>query len=122
MGEISLLDAKALLKGVCEHLRTDEKDESERVVGAELTDHDMVVDRLRDTFFRQYLAYAKFYNCSLPVAHPEHYYAEREWRKFGPMPLRMGLKEVVLPNNYAEQLEQLFPQYKDKIRPLNSSE
>lgn len=120
-GLMALDDAKALLKGVCEHLRSESGErKTTRIVGEELKNREMVIARLSSTFTREYLAYTKFYNSSLPVEHPEHYYAEREWRKFGPMPLRMGLREIVVPANFVDRLIALYPDYRQQIRVFES--
>ena len=117
-GLTALQDAKALLIGAQGHLYGRANPFlGERKVGYALESVDQVVDRLRDTFYKDFLAFVKFYDSDLPVDHPEHYYAEREWRKFGPFNLRMGLEEIVVPSSYVERLIERFPQHRGRVRP-----
>jgi hypothetical protein len=116
-GHFLLRDLQALLKGIHEHLY-DGPGETSRTVGAELCSKQEVIERLKDTFHTELLAFLKFYDGDLPVDHTDCFYSEREWRKFGPMPLPITLKEIVVPKEYENSLGTRFPQYRDKIRPL----
>jgi hypothetical protein len=111
-------DLRALLKGVVNHVgerhgtRT-----SDRVVGGELHSAEEVHERLEDVFLKDLLAFVKFYDSELRVDDDKHFYAEREWRKFGAMSLTQSLREIVAPEAYVDRLKNRFPHFAGLVRP-----
>jgi hypothetical protein len=56
------------------------------------------------------LAFVKTFDVDLPVDHPQNYYMEREWRKFGHLSLDLPLREIIAPPDCREALRSEFPQ------------
>ncbi len=111
-------DLRALLRGLVDHGRKGRDSEArERAVGGELQSADEIHQRLEDVFLKELLAFVKFYDSELPVSDARHFYAEREWRKFGAMSLTQSLKEIITPQAYVGRLKQRFPQFADLVRP-----
>lgn len=115
-GSFLLRDLDALLKGM-HAFPLGGPAEKERTVGVPLRSRAEVDDRLESTFYKDFLAFLKFFDGDLPVDHPEYYYAEREWRKFDVVDLELTLREIVVPAAYERALVSRFPQHAEKIRP-----
>ena len=80
-----------------------------RVLGAAPRSRIEAVD-MAASELAQMLAFVKTFNVNLPIDHPENYYMEREWRKFGNLPLHMPLREIIAPADCIEELRNDFPQ------------
>jgi hypothetical protein len=78
-----------------------------RVAGSPATSPEEAVDLAESLIRRDFLAFLKVFNVDLPDDHPENYYMEREWRKFGHMNLAMSLRCVVAPQEYHDRLREL---------------
>lgn len=76
---------------------------------------DEALDMVSSLISKELLAYLKFFNSDLPVEHPQNYYMEREWRKFGNLPLDMALRQVIVASGYGNRLGNLFPQLTEAI-------
>jgi hypothetical protein len=113
-------ELRALVIGIQTHLHPSApfKEESSRTFGSELGSKEEVINCLESVFHRDLLAYLKFYDSDLPFDHPENYLAEREWRKFLPMPLDISLSEIVIPSGYEEKFLARFPEHMEKLRML----
>lgn len=59
----------------------------------------------------QMLAFVKTFDVDLPTVHPQNFYMEREWRKFGNLPLHMPLREIIAPPDCVEALRNEFPEF-----------
>lgn len=119
-GGFFLKDQWSLLQGVHEYLMSegDGVTKSQRM-GEKPQSKEETVDRLKAVFTKDFLAFLKFYNADLSVDHVDYYYAEREWRKFGPFPLSVGLKEVIVAPGYADRIRERFPRWDALTRELN---
>lgn len=75
-----------------------------RVVGAPAVDAQDAADEAADLIARDLQSFLKFWNVDLPDGHPENFYMEREWRKFGNLQLALCLEEIVAPLKYHDEL------------------
>jgi len=118
-GSFFLKDLSSLLHGICEHLAPECGNKTtSRQMGQRPSDKQETVDRLEAAFTKDFLAFLKFFDADLPIEHLDYYYAEREWRKFGPFPLGIGLKEIVVPSEYVARIEERFPHFSKFVREL----
>lgn len=82
---------------------------STRTAGANPTSQIEAVDMAKSEL-AQMLAFIKTFDVDLPIDHPQNYYMEREWRKFGNLPLDMSLREIIAPPDCVGALRDEFPQ------------
>lgn len=68
-----------------------------------------------DLLTRDVMAFLKFYDVELPDDHPENYYMEREWRKYGALPLELPLRQIVVPAEYSDRVADRFPHLAAKV-------
>lgn len=65
------------------------------------------------------LAFVKMFEVDLPRDDPKNYYMEREWRKFGNLPLDTSLREIIAPADFVEALRNEFPRLCElEFRPV----
>jgi hypothetical protein len=64
---------------------------------------------------KELLAFMKFFDIALPDDHPENFYMEREWRKFGSLGLELTLRKIIVGMGYGERLAKRFPQHANLI-------
>lgn len=70
----------------------DRPSSSTRIEGVDPKSAMEAVD-LAESELEKMLAFVKRFEVDLPIDHPQNYYMEREWRKFGNLPLHMPLRE-----------------------------
>lgn len=80
-----------------------------KVAGAPSESPQEAIDEAESLIQRDFLAFLKLFDVDLPDDHPENYYMEREWRKFGHLNLRMTLRHIVAPVMSYELLRNRFP-------------
>jgi hypothetical protein len=69
-----------------------------------------------DVFTQQFLAFIKPFNSELPNDHPNNFYLEREWRKFGNLGFQpRDVMHVIVEPDYIERLKKERPAYSDKV-------
>jgi hypothetical protein len=93
--------------------------EPARILGRDLQTLDEVVSATRSVYEKDFLAFVKPFDPHLTDDHPDNYYMEREWRKYGN--LRCGpddVTRVVVERSFAERARQEFPQFAEKITSL----
>ena len=66
------------------------------------------MDEATSLIERELQAFLKFWNVDLPEDHPENFYMEREWRKFGNLPLAPCLREIVAPASFHADLQAIL--------------
>jgi hypothetical protein len=82
---------------------------STRVLGDDPKSPIEAVD-MAESELAQMLAFVKTFDVDLRIVHTQNYYMEREWRKFGNLPLHMPLREIIAPRDCVESLRNEFPQ------------
>lgn len=88
----------------------DSPDSRSKIVGASAKDAQGAADEASSLITRDVQAFLKFWDVDLPEDHPENFYMEREWRKFGNLGLALCLEEIIAP-----------PQYHDALRSIVES-
>ena len=79
-----------------------------RVAGSPAADAQDAVDEASGLIARDLQAFLKFWNVDHPDDHPENFYMEREWRKFGNLPLAPCLREIVAPSEFHRDLQAII--------------
>lgn len=79
-----------------------------RIAGAPAADAQDAVDEASGLISRDFQAFLKFWDVDLPDGHPENFYLEREWRKFGNLELALCLREIVAPPVYHQDLMKII--------------
>lgn len=60
--------------------------------------------------------FIKFFDPSLPDAHPENYYMEREWRALGDVSFeRSAITRIILPKEFGSRFRTDFPSYSGSV-------
>jgi hypothetical protein len=71
-----------------------------------------------DAFQSHFLAFIKPFNSELPDDHPDNFYFEREWRRFGNLPFQPSdVVRVLVAPDYVERLKQDRPNYSGVVTP-----
>jgi hypothetical protein len=74
------------------------------------------IEETETIFSAHFLGFLKVFNSELPEDHPNNYYMEREWRKFGNLRFEPhDVQSVVVANGYREVLESHLPIYRGRI-------
>lgn len=94
---------------------------SSRTMGAPAVDAADAADQAQTALVRDVLAFIKVFDVTLPEDHPENFYMEREWRKYGNMPLKETLREVIAPAEYHTALLSEFPGLGGMLRSVPDS-
>lgn len=76
-----------------------------RIAGSPAVDAQDAVDEASGLIARDLQAFLKFWNVDHPDDHPENFYMEREWRKFGNLGLAPCLREIVAPLEFHDDLK-----------------
>lgn len=79
-----------------------------RVAGSPAIDAQDAVDEASGLITRDLQAFLKFWNVDHPDDHPENFYMEREWRKFGNLELALCLREIVAPLEFHDELKTII--------------
>jgi hypothetical protein len=91
-------------------------DSRTRSLGEKPTSNKEAALAIDDVLVGNFLTYVKPFNSELPDDHPNNYYFEREWRKFGNLPFQPNeVLRVLVTSDYAERLKNERPIYSDKI-------
>ena len=115
--QLHLGEVSAVLEGL-ERFSAEARAERVRLVGAAVTDADDAMSQASSVIKRDYLAFVKFWDVDLPDDHEENFYLEREWRKFGDLPLASCLREVIAPPEYHDELKAIIAEMKAGDRYL----
>lgn len=79
-----------------------------RVAGSPPVDAQDAVDEASGLIARDLQPFLKFWNVDHPDDHPENFYMEREWRKFGSLGLAPCLREIVAPLEFHDHLKAII--------------
>lgn len=89
-----------------------------RVAGARARDAQEAADQASSLITRDVQAFLKFWDVDLPEDHPDNFYMEREWRKFGNLGLASCLQEVIAPPEYRDELNAILDELRAGERYL----
>lgn len=112
LGEVS-----TVLEGL-ERFSAEPPAERSRVVGAPAVDVDDAMWEASSLIKREYLAFVKCWDVDLPDDHEENFYLEREWRKFGDLPLASCLREIIAPPECHDELKSIIAEVRAGDRYL----
>jgi hypothetical protein len=79
-----------------------------RIAGSPAADAADAVDEASGLITRDLLAFLKFWNVDHPDHHPDNFYLEREWRKFGNLELAPCLREIIAPAEFHDVLREVI--------------
>ena len=115
--EALLHDLEQIWRGYREHLIDPIADDSRsRSLGVKPNSPDAAAMAMDDVFTQHFLAYIKPFNSELPDDHPNNFYLEREWRKFGNLRFQpRDVAHVIVAGDYVERLKKERSVYSDKI-------
>lgn len=91
-----------------------------KVAGAPAQDAQEATDEASSLITCDVQAFLKCWDVDLPEDHPENFYMEREWRKFGNLGLASCLQEVIGPPQYHDQLRGILNELRASGRYLIS--
>jgi hypothetical protein len=87
-----------------------------RSLGEKPNSTESAISAMNTIFLKDFLAYIKPYNSELPINHPNNYYMEREWRKYGNMKFETHqVSKILVAGGYADRAKEEFPTYKERI-------
>lgn len=89
----------SVLQGL-DHFFPNSPETRSKVEGAPAMDAQEAADEASSLITRDVQAFLKFWDVDLPEDHPENFYMEREWRKFGNLGLALCLQEIIAPPQY----------------------
>ena len=116
---LSLLrDIEAIVKGFNEHVfeKRGEEPAEGRKLGKKPNTPEAAIFAIHSMLLKDFLAFIKPFNSELPHNHPNNFYMEREWRKYGNMKFETAqVSRVVVAKGYKEQAAKDFPAYEDRI-------
>lgn len=76
----------------------------------------MVLERLAWELRREVFSFMKFFDADEAEDHPDNYYMEREWRKWGNLQFALGdVHRVILPKEYISRFRQEIPDFLGQI-------
>jgi Putative abortive phage resistance protein AbiGi, antitoxin len=92
-------------------------------VGAEPTTPEAAIEATWRIFGKEFLAFIKPFDSTLPSDHPQNYYMEREWRKFGNLKLRPDdistiVSTIVVHADFLQKAKTDLPEYRNIIHAL----
>lgn len=94
--------------------------EQSRTVGSPARNEQEAADLASSLITRDVQAFLKFWDVDLPEDHPENFYMEREWRKFGNLALASCLQEIIAPQQYHDTLRAILDELRRGERYLIS--
>lgn len=87
-----------------------------RSVGEKPENPQVALAWVQSLLMKDFLAFIKPFNSELPEDHPDNYYLEREWRKYGNMKFsEPDICKIIVAKGYLSQAQSDFPEYKDRI-------
>jgi len=76
---------------------------------------------MHNMFIKDFLAFIKPFDSELSDDHPEYYYAEREWRKYGNLVFEPGnVRRVVVADGFEHRFATAYPEYASTITVLGA--
>lgn len=122
-GGALLKELEQKYKGFMEHvvLPIDKEKFSSHGVGKKTDDADEASTWLSCVIEKDILAFIKPFNSELSDSHPQNYYMEREWRKYGNLRFEpSNVQKILVPDDYLERLRDERSEYSDKAIPTSA--
>lgn len=114
--ETLLDDLEQIWRGFHEQLVEPVPERRSRPLGTKPSSQNDAALAMDDAFTQHFLAFIKPFNSELPDDHPDNFYLEREWRRFGN--LRFQPRDVIrimVSHDYVGRLQRERPVYSDKV-------
>lgn len=123
-GAEMLRDVEQVYRGFRLHIlgKVDHGDRVTRMLGTLPASEQEAASAMDSVFTKHFLAFLKPYDLHLAEDHLEHYYAEREWRKFGNQQFSPSdVRRIIVAPGYKQRLGRELPQYERRIEEEGSS-
>jgi hypothetical protein len=117
-GKTLLRDIEAKVKGFYKQVISVSKikETISRSLGSEPQTAEDACQQVHDMLMKDFVAFVKPFNSELPPYHPDNYYMEREWRKYGNMKfVEEQVTRVIVSVGYKDRAEKDLPEYKGRI-------
>lgn len=116
-GRTWLRDVEAAYRGFRTHIRDKiGSATTRRALGAMPTSPEEASIALDSVLTKDLIAFLKPYDSLLPDSHPNYYYSEREWRKFGNQKFEpKDVRRIVVADTYVERLNDELPDYRGRV-------
>lgn len=123
MNGCSLLkDLEAVYKGYHQLVSSklpDDTEISSRSLGNIPKTESQAIRAMESVVVKNLLGYLKPFNSHLDEDHPDNFYMEREWRKYGNMKFNPeDVNTIVVAKGFMARLKQAFPQYSERVREI----
>lgn len=115
---LSLLrDIEAVIKSFNEHVVVKQEGEEEnRTPGKKVSTPEEAISAINSMLLKDFLAFIKPFNSELSHCHPNNYYMEREWRKYGNMKFETSqVSKILVAKGYKEQIIDNYPVYENRV-------
>ena len=113
-----LRDIEAAVKGFFEQFVEQQREEEarSRTLGKKPSTPEEAISAIHSMLLKDFLAFIKPFNSELPHDHPNNYYMEREWRKYGNMRFEASqVSRILVARGYKSQTISDFPAYEDRV-------
>lgn len=116
-GQTLLRNLGAVYEGFREHVSDPiQGDGYSSYLGERPADAESAIREMESAFAKDFLAFLKPFNSELPDDHPDNYYMEREWRRYGCLNFQpQQVRRVVIARGFIGRLTKDFPEYAEKI-------
>lgn len=109
-----LCDIEAVVKGFNEQVveKQSSASDNSRHLGRKPNSSADAIAAVQSILLKDFLAFIKPFNSELPHTHPQNYYMEREWRKYGNMKFETKqVSRLVVAKGYKQRVLEDFPAY-----------
>ncbi|HVG28870.1 MAG TPA: abortive infection system antitoxin AbiGi family protein [Pyrinomonadaceae bacterium] len=120
IGRSFLHDLEQVWRGFREHV-VDANFEGTRTrtLGIQPNSSESAIAAVDDLFTQHFLAFIKPFDSELPDDHPDNYYLEREWRKYGNLRFQPHqVRRVLVAKEYVDRFKNDRPAYSNIIEAL----
>ena len=123
-GSVLLRNVEAIYRGFHKHFMRNDRmpPHAIRALGSIPTTPETAAHAMHNVFVKDFLAFVKPFNSELPEDHPDYYYSEREWRKYGNVMFEpVDVRRVLVAPGFEGRLAGEHPGYASKIEVLRLS-
>lgn len=80
---------------------------------------DQAISQINNMIAKDFIAFIKPFDSHLHDDHPDNFYMEREWRKFGNLKFTpRDIENIIVAKDYSSHLQRAFPYYEGKIEEV----